>query len=261
MRAFSEGVQNFGHESLVTHEKIDEDCDFEVFFGVKSGIFWNKSREKGRKVIMLDKGYGRAFVGGWKYMRCSIEDHHPTKYIMSIDCPDDRFRKMNIGLRKIKPFNNNFIFAGSSQKYHKFYNLPPAEDYNYQIFNTLKKIYDHCNITFRPKPSDECAKPIGDSIFSKGRNILDDLKFNSVFVTHGSNACFEAVCCGLPCIILGEGIAKPISSNSLDGLNVAVNAMEKREQWLANVSYCHWTIEEYQSGEAFSHIQKQMEFI
>jgi hypothetical protein len=76
-------------------------------------------------------------------------------------------------------------------------------------------------------------------------------------VTHGSNACFEAVCEGVPCIVLGNGVAKPISSTQLEDVdNPRLASDSEREAWLNGLSYWQWSRDEMESGECWDYVRR-----
>lgn len=88
---------------------------------------------------------------------------------------------------------------------------------------------------------------------------MDALRNAHVMVTHGSNACFEAVLAGVPVIVLGDAVAKPISSTVIEEVRRPHLARARdRKQWLANLMYHQWTMPEFEGGEAWNHIRPQI---
>ena len=78
-------------------------------------------------------------------------------------------------------------------------------------------------------------------------------------VTHGSNFCFESVTSGVPCIILGDGVARPISSTRLSQIETPRLATDvERRKWLCGLSYCQWTLPEFASGQAWAEIKRRL---
>lgn len=223
--------------------------------GVKSKRLFERCRAAGVQTIMFDKGYIRTRLesGVWGYWRVSVGAHHPTSTtLMSHKMPRDRLDQMGFDLKPWRTRGFSVVIAGSSAKYHSFYDLPPPDEYYPALVKRLRQLTNR-TIVYRPKPSYREAKPITKSDWSgPEENILQALEGAWVLVTHGSNACFEAARLGIPSIILGDGIAKPISSTSLDELEKP--QMGKREQWLANLAYHQWTEAEMRSGQAFGTI-------
>ena len=78
-------------------------------------------------------------------------------------------------------------------------------------------------------------------------------------VTFGSNACFDAVLQGIPSVVIGNGVAKPISSVSIGAIESPYLAKDgERAQWLHRLAYCQWSMAEMASGEAWPHIRRMI---
>jgi hypothetical protein len=206
--------------------------------------------------LMLDKGYTRTRVAGSRvreYWRISPGEHHPTRTsLMRHKMPRDRFEAMDLRVAPWRTRGYSIVIAGSSAKYHDFYGLPEPNVYYRDLVAELRSLVDK-PIVYRPKPSFRDAAKVAGASFSDGNeSITSALSGAWALVTHGSNACVEAAIMGVPSIILGDGVAAPISSTSLDDLLDPM--ISKREQWLANLAYHQYTEDEMRSGEAFEHV-------
>lgn len=237
------------------------DCDVAVMVGVKSRELYRAHWNAGIHTIMLDKGYVRHSSGGpvkvWQYWRAAVDAHHPTGRLLT-PMPFDRIERLNIPIVPWRKNGQHILFAGSSAKYHDFYGLRDPTSYAQKIFRQLKALSGR-DIIYRPKPSWSDAITIEGSRFAREGQIETWLENAHVLVTHGSNACFEAVVLGVPCIILGDAVAKPISSTSLEDVESPLMVSPShRWQWLANLAYCQWTLPEFASGEAWSFLRTQI---
>jgi len=68
--------------------------------------------------------------------------------------------------------------------------------------------------------------------------------------------CLDAVMHGIPVVVLGDGIAKPLSG-TLDEMYHYTD--DERDQLLNDIAYCQWTLDEIKSGEALINtIQKDI---
>jgi hypothetical protein len=113
-------------------------------------------------------------------------------------------------------------------------------------------------IIYRPKRSWKDAVPITGSKMDKDSDLNEQLARAHCLVTHGSNACFEAMLAGVPSIILGDAVAKPISSTSVMEIEKPRLATDKeRESVLAFLAYQQWTLLELMEGGAWPHIRRQ----
>lgn len=264
--AFVEGVKAHGDSyevhrlqpDVVTYPKADVCC----MVGVKSRELFAAHYRIGVHTVMLDKGYTRHAVSGgvraWEYWRVAVDAHHPTHYLERIARPFDRAQRLGLTFAPWRKRGGHVLFAGSSQKYHHFYGLPDPTSYASKILKRLAKRTQR-QLVYRPKPSWKDAVEIEGTTYSREGSIDEALAGAHALVTHGSNACFEAVLRGVPCVVLGDAVAKSISSQAVEEIEsprLALN--EERQQWLANLAYCQWTQVEMASGEAWAHIRPQI---
>ncbi len=153
------------------------------------------------------------------------------------------------------------MLAGSSAKYHAFYGLSDPTRYAQKIVKQLAHLTKR-EIIYRPKPSWREAVPIRGTRFSPPKSYMLEnlghiLPTAHCLITHGSNACFDAMVAGVPSIILGDGVALPISSCDLYKIEDLPKPRDHaRLQLLANLAYHQWTESELASGQAWDTIGK-----
>ena len=259
-RAFLAGAREHGCETeqrALCGSPDVTGADAVAMVGVKSKRLFELTRAAGAVPIMLDKGYIRTRAEGarvWEYWRVSVGAHHPTHTTLMLDCkiPSDRFDALDLKVMPWRTRGLQIVIAGSSAKYHDFYGLEPPNDYYARLVVQLRELTDR-PIVYRPKPSFKDARRIKGAYHSTGNeNIIGALEGAWALVTHGSNACFEAALAGVPSIILGDGVAAPISSTSLEGIESP--RTERRGRWLASLAYHQWTEDEMRSGKAWTRI-------
>ena len=265
--AFLEGVKAHGDQassSPLTPEKTVVDCDVACMVGVKSRELFAAYTKARTHVIYLDKGYSRHKVDSssmrvWEYWRVAVDAHHPTKYLANAKNGPDRWDQLGFTLKPWRKSGTRVILAGSSQKYHDFYRLSDPTRYWSKVMRRLQRINPNFYYIYRPKPSWKDAVPIVGATYTTFCNIEEELQDSFCMITHGSNACFEALLMGIPCIVLGDAVAKPISSTQLEDINnIRVPTNEERQQLFNNLAYMQWTQPEMLSGEAWSHIKPQI---
>ena len=264
--AFLEGVKLHGDQTDVRAlgEAITIDCDVAVMVGVKSKDLFQAHARAGIQLIYMDKGYARHSrtdaIRGWEYWRVAVNGHHPTgKYRANI--PGDRLKEIGWKFKPWRKEGKQIVIAGSSQKYHNFYDLKSPTDWATKLVKQLNDLSPRRQIVYRPKPSWKDAEPIVNTTYSKdnGEGIDEVLKGAHALVTHGSNACFEAMLAGVPSIILGDAVAKPISSTAIEDIEKPRLASdEEREALLRWLAYQQWTMAEMVSGLAWKNIRKQI---
>ncbi|AMX93645.1 MULTISPECIES: hypothetical protein [Mesorhizobium] len=266
--AFARGVIEHGDEAVVRQldgdVQVASDCEVAVMVGVKSKELYQANWRAGIHTILLDKGYSRHSAGGpiktWEYWRVSVDGHHPTRYLMKTPRPADRLQRLRLKVKPWRTIGDHIVIAGSSAKYNAFYGLPEPTEYAESLVRHLRQFSDR-PIVYRPKPSWKEAVAIDGARFSygEGETIDQVLDGAHAVVTHGSNACFEAVLAGIPCVVLGDAVAKPISSVKLADIESPLMVKRRdRNQWLANLAYAQFTLPEYADGEAWQIIRPQI---
>lgn len=262
-RAFIDGMACHGDagEIVDPSETPYAKCDVAAFWGVKSRDCFHAHKKARVQVLMLDKGYIRPKlpvpVRDYQYCRVAVGAHHPTRYLMSMDCPADRFLRLGIEIQPWRADGDHVVIAGSSEKYHRFHGLDHPTLWAKVV---VKELGDARPIVYRPKPSWKNKRPIAGTVYSVETPRIDfDLPGAWAMVTHGSNSCFEALVSGIPSIVLGDGITRPISSTSLNEIAAPRLAAEhERKTLLSNLAYCQWTVSELRSGAAWPHIKAQI---
>lgn len=253
--SFKRGVLSHGDVIVTECAARLGQADAVAFVGVKRKADFDRYRALGVQTILLDKGYNREKVGGApKYWRFAVDAHSCTDDI-EMSAPGDRAHALGV---EMKPWREgeNVLYAGSSAKYHAFHDLPEPEEYCRQVFRKLAKLTDRA-VYYRPKPSYRDAEPVDRSVWHPWGRLDDALKSAHCMVTHGSNACFEAVCEGVPCIVLGNGVARPISSTQLEDVdNPRLASDSEREAWLNGLSYWQWSRDEMESGECWDYVRR-----
>lgn len=264
--AFLVGVRKHGDSGemrvLTPEPTVQEDADVVCMCGVKSNERFHAHARAGIHTLMLDKGYTRHSVSGdiraWEYWRVAVDHHHPTHYLMREKRPMDRLNRLGLELKpwRLKTGTGHILLAGSSAKYHAFYSLKDPTEWAEKLIRRFSRLAPGRKIIYRPKTSWKEAEPIDGASFEQGGPIEDALVGAHALVTHGSNACFEAILNGVPCLILGDAVARPISvtaEEDIEKLRMVSDA--ERMQWLANLAYQQWTLREMSQGLAWEHIR------
>jgi len=256
--AFRAGAGRYGHETTIiplgTLPTVKE-YDLACMVGVKARLLWNRVVELGIPPLMFDKGYDRhKFNGGWEYWRLSYQVQNPDR-TLTLGYPSDRFDAMGVKVKPWRKSGKHILYAGSSEKAHAFWGIPPPTQYAKQVVSRLREVTDR-PIIYRPKPSWRGAMPVHNAEFSHGnkRTLAADLEGCYALVVYGSNACFEAALSGVPSIILGNGVLRSISSTDLADINKP--RLGDRETLFHAIAYHQWTMAEMMSGEAFNTIAR-----
>ncbi len=266
--ALKEGVLNRGDEfeMILTQDfdKPKEDTDVACMVGVKgkSKEIMDAHARAGMHTLYFDKGYIRRKAKahkGWEYWRVSVDSFQPLHYFQNERHDSKRWDKFKYNLHEQTMQGKTVVLALSSQKYCNWHSLGDAPEYAARLLKLINKKTGK-KIIYRPKPTWKDAVHIMGFGFSRPPvSIGDELKRAHVLITFGSNAAFDAIVSGVPSIVLGDGIAKPISSTSLSSIEDPYwPTLQERYQWCCDLSYCQWTLEEFYSGEAWENLRRQI---
>ena len=256
-KAFAAGAKK--HKHCVEVRALNDivlDADLSCMVGVKSISLWHFLAQHGMRTMMFDKGYSRHRRDGcWEYWRISLGAHHPTATTLeNHPYPSDRLERMKLKFEPWRTSGDHILIAGSSEKYHKFYGMGNPNQYAEDLVKTLR-LYTDREIVYRPKPSWRGAHHIEGAIYSHAKQSLASVLDNChAVVTHGSNACFEAAVMGIPSIVLGDAVMKPISSTKLKHIERV--RLGHRSPIFTALAYHQWTLSEFTSGLAFKTIGK-----
>jgi hypothetical protein len=259
MDAWARGAASTGDTMAVHPNSVEAPApgDVAVMVGLKSIELRQQCLAAGQRVLTFDKGYDRKH----DWWRVSIDEHQPTKYLMTLDRPDDRMRAAgwNPAPWKIPADDDRVIIAGGGRKYYITHDLPEPVDYVSEIVAGIRAAGCKRKIWYRPKPSMSDVLPVPDTTLSRHKSIYEILETSCVLVTFGSNACFEAMLAGVPSIILGDAVARPISSVSLTAIENPICATDvDRLSWLSTLAYCQFRLGEIASGMAVDELKAQL---
>jgi hypothetical protein len=277
-KAIQDGAKIYGDEVKIMAVPDDgqptvEDCDLVLKIGVKSRNWFRAYNRANIPYCYFDKGYIRTRAAVWlEYWRLSVNGHQPLDYVRT--AKHDRRRADSLGL-DFKPWvsgGDAILVDGSSGKHHYFH---ADRDYSKSQMGELhndaheiacglvKRIRDVSSrpIIYRPKPSWKYAKPIPGTEYSTGKDWRPAINRAHCVVTYGSNLCFDAALYGKPSLVLGHGIAGPISSTDLSELeNPRLASDDERRQWLSNVAWTQFhALGEYRNGMAWKTIRDMVE--
>jgi hypothetical protein len=232
-------------------------ADVAIMVGLKSIVLREACVAAGQRVLIFDKGYDRR--DDW--WRMAIDAHQPTAYLDKIRRPYDRAAAQGwepAPWRQDDP-ERHVIIAGGGRKYYVTHDLPEPVEYVTEIVKSIRAAGCNRKIWYRPKPSMSDVVPVSGTLLSRHKSIYEILDRGHALITYGSNACFEALLSGVPSIVLGDAIAGPISSRSLDDIENPFLADDGgRLSLLANLAYCQFRASEISTGWGINEIKTQL---
>jgi hypothetical protein len=266
-RAFCAGAKRHGADIEIAehlpHAKSQPiRGDVAVICGVQGHRVFSRYRQRNRHAIIIDKGYTRIRGGelGTLYWRVSVDALQPVEYFQAVKHHADRWDKLQLAPLPWQPHEDGrVLFAGSSQDYCDWHGLGKAEDFALKTMRLLKQ-HTRREIVYRPKPSWGRAWPLRGFKFSPPKTkLFVELPTVFTLVTFGSNAAIEALLCGVPAVVLGDGLCRPLAGTSLKRIERPCIPPElDRLQFFYDMAYCQWTLEEMQSGLVWEHLRERL---
>ncbi len=266
--AFGAGCKNRGvdFEIAKTSEwagRAGKRTDMAVVVGVKdkSGPIFKAHRHAGKHAVFIDKGYTRIRGSdlGTLYWRVSVDAFQPLTYFLKTDRPSDRWDALGLPILPRQAGGEIVLLAGSSQKFCTWHDLGEATAYYRKTLVELSK-HTKRELVYRPKPSWQDAVPIKGFGYSPPAAKYEvELERSHCLVTYGSNACFEALIRGVPTLILGDGITRPLASTGCHNVERPFFPNADAVRRLAhNLAYCQWTLQEMECGKTWDNIVEVM---
>tara|TARA_Y100001938_G_scaffold145753_1_gene223119 strand:- start:2750 stop:3691 length:942 start_codon:yes stop_codon:yes gene_type:complete len=265
---------------LSKKEECIKEYDFVFVFTITGDWIRDLAIKYGKPYIYMDKGYCRnaRLKKPEAFIRFSPNSWQPLKHLDKFSDRDDRWEELlKIPIRKwyekdgkvskvetlepkphFKEEGEYILFAGSSAKYHLYMGIEEPTTYTKNIVKEIRQLTDR-PIIYRPKPSWNAKQEVEGTIFLGDNKIkYHELLKKDLYcvITHTSNAALEANFYGIPTIVLGEAIAKPVSSTKLDGINnIYRPTLEEKHSLGRSLSYFQYRIEEVEDGVMFDNLK------
>lgn len=256
-------ITGFDAEVIRREEFVEKNmADVVVVIGLMpdSQRIFNAARAAGKPAILIDKAYFRSMR---ENVRVSVNEFHSFRWLKSAEMDDYRLMKLHGFQHCRKKFGDSILFAGSSEKFCLWHGLGDPTEYARGVITELRKYTDR-PVIYRPKPSWKHAVPLdlpGVS-FSHGdkKPFVDDLSQSMAVITYGSNAALESLMLGTPVISLGPSVVQPLVPHKLSGIErLGMPSSNDLRDYMSNLAYCQWSIDELANGKAAPHLLQQIE--
>lgn len=237
--AMSAGVRAFGDLPRVVASRNYTPADVGVIYGWKRHALIQQHR----RFLYADLGYWNRD----QFWRFAANDWSPASR-MRRGNPSDRFDALGV---KILPEHSGkyVLVLGASAKSmveHGFRHMA------WELGICTQLLQMRARVLFRPKPRDIHAHGIPGTESASTQSLQELFAGASLVVAHHSNGCVEAVAAG--CAVYCEkGAAQPRSVPLHTWKNPP--RLPGREQFLADVAYTQWTLDEMRSGLAWKHLR------
>jgi hypothetical protein len=207
----------------------------------------------GLKAVYIDLGYWKreGLTGHHKF---SVNDRHPTAYFQNIKHKPDRARDCGVTIKDYQAKGRHILLAGMGEKAAEAEGKIP-EKWERDAIEALRSVTDR-EIVYRPKPSWLTARPLPGTRWSpKAIPLEQELRGCHAVVTHHSNVAVEGLVAGVPAFCW-KGVARPMALGDLKEIEAPLYPFD-REQWVNDIAYCQWNVEEMRQGLPWRHLKSE----
>lgn len=206
---------------------------------------------KARNRLQLFPRFVYADLGYWQrdqYYRLAVGSWSPDGYVRA-GLPAARLEGLGVQVQPWKS-GSEIVVAGSSPKAAADHGLGyMAWERRAVKALTAKGL----RVVYRPKPGDPAAQPIEGAGYDT-RPLAEALEAAAGWVTHHSNSAIDALVAGVP--VHCEIGAAAAFSVPLEQIGQAPR-LEGREQFLADVAWLQWNLDEMRRGDAWAHLKER----
>lgn len=294
MKAWQQGIKSQGDEPIWVEGKPDPEMwmgDPQHRVGIVFGYgpdtsqnFLKGNRRKIRQHHQKNGGVVICFDGGlWTSFgnKASSENHHYRQGLwqpmrggnfLNADSPSDRWENLkkifNIQERPWRKNGDYILLCTQPQDNWSMAGKDPFE-WAVQVKNEIRKYTDR-PIKIRPHPNHRdralriCSEllpdcPVTDITLNEYRyTFLQELENAWCVVTHNSTAAVDAVTYGIPVFMTADTcLAWEMGSNDFSTIENPI--MPDRTQWLNDLAYANWSIQEVKDGTVWKKFKPQIE--
>jgi hypothetical protein len=276
-QAVMEGCRRMGESAHVFSQwgSPEHDAECAVLFGIGGDAkqIYDAARKAGKRTVLLDKPYIRALKGGstprYHLVRVAVDGFQPLGYFQVEKRASDRWDRLCVDVLPYRKRKSQAILLdGASNKYVQWCGLGNGNgsglaqwaEWGQRIVDTIRE-YTNRTVIYRPRPSHNETPLVKHCVVSE-RPLEQDFADCEVVVSHGGNIGFDAVIRGIPHFAIGESIARPLSQTDWAKVGEPFRPSDdERRQWLHDLAYCQWNLDEFRDGSAWRYIRDTMNVI
>ncbi len=208
---------------------------------------WNRHAQYDTypRFVYADLGYWhrdthyRLVVGAWS----------PERYVRA-NLSRSRLDRLGVQVQPWRTGGDTIVIAGSTGKSC----IEHGIGYRAWEARVASQLRD-CGkrVVYRPKPTDRNRAPLKGVEYDEGP-LAETLSRACALVTHHSNAAVDALVAGVP-VHCETGVAAAFSIPLEQVANPP--CLEGREQFLSDVAWLNWSVDEMRSGAAWAHMKER----
>lgn len=259
LRAVAQGCQACSMDhAIFPLEEGYQPCDIAVTFGVGKQrtprgqcveAVFNAHQTRGGQHLVIERGFvhrDRYYMAGWGGLNGRAD-------FCNSRMPSDRWKKLNVAVAPWRSTGEHVVLCGQVP-WDASVQHTDHIDWCRETAIRLRSLTQR-PVIFRPHPMYNEAVPMDDTgvRISSNADLVDDLKNAWAVVTFNSNAGVEATIAGVPAFAFDPGaMGYSIMNQSLDLIEAP--KMPRRQQWLNNLAYTQWNLDEIAEGLAWIHL-------
>jgi hypothetical protein len=253
------GIRAVGDRVVVRDEQTyrQPEGNVAVFYGLEGKLpsIFEAYKREGRRAVYVDLGYwGRREGGRWAgYHKVSVNARHPNAYFQRTAHCHSRIERFGVKANAWRD-GHHILLAGMGDKGAPAEGFAP-EQWEREAIRQIR-MFSSRPIIYRPKPSWKKAQPIDGVGFSpKEQKVEQVLAGAHCVVTHHSNVAIDGIVEGIGALTWG-GLALPMASSEFADVDHPPRRAG-REQWMADIAWTQWSVEEMKQGLPWRHLKAE----
>jgi hypothetical protein len=260
--AFAKSIEKSGHTTVINNMDADVAVIWSMLWTGRmqsNKKIWEYYRSKNKPVVILEVGALNRNVL-WKISVNSIDN---TGYYGPINNTESRKNKLKIFEKPWKQ-SQNIIIACQNPNSQLWNKMPSNETWVNGIISEIRKYSDR-PIIVRNHPRNHIRLNRKDVILQTPKKILtsydsfdfeNSLKSAWAIINYNSNPGVISAINGTPIFVHTTSLAFPVGNLSFSNINHPLTP--DRSQWLNDIAYTEWTIDEIESGEPLDRLLKYL---
>ena len=277
MNAVKNGIRSLEREYFSATIEEYKPCDIAIVWGSHKNVrgdsyflknIYDYQKRNGGKIIVLEQGFLKRadyYLVGWNCPGGRGDYKNDNM-------PSDRFEELDI---QVKPWkqeqgeNLNVLVCGQIPWDQNIQDISLRSWCRFVSCELSLRVNKNCKVRYKPHPKIMNNKGLGrrydkaldmtsfDMSTEQEKNLLQviEQKKIDIVICYSSNSAVETVINGTPTITFSESsMAWDVTSYEINHQTMTNPFMPDRTQWLNNLAYTQWNLEEISQGLPFKHL-------
>jgi len=249
IKAFIDGLKRHGMKAEWLHESNYKPSDLAVIWGVRFPHIIKGQKDCGGDYLVMERGYFRDRL---KYCSLGYNGLNGNAEFLAENSPPDRWEKHGVEVKPWKTDGEYILLLGQVRGDQSVKHLD-IRDWYREVVTEVKRQTD-MPIYFRPHPQARQFDGIMQVEGYKTGTLEEAFEGAARAITFNSNSGVDAILNGVPLIAMDRGsMAWEVAQNEIEMEHVLFD----RTQWLNDLAYKQWTLEEIARGKAWTHLKRK----